>query len=300
MENRWNRYWTILGNAWKNLFKFRWNNLILYKNWRKMKMDIENEINDNIKFLAKSEIRLKILSELYDKPNNVRGLVKKTNITYSSISSNISKLERNNHIKKINKKYHINPMSEIYFETLMDFKNSIDIIMDFDGFWDNHDLNQISAESIRNITDLKESELVETTPLDIYKTHNTIKGQLLDSKSLKAIFPYLHPEYPQLIETILNNGGSVELVIPKSIYLAIISQIDLKVRKTASRKGNLKIYPVNDDLKLYLTICDETMSLGLFKNDGSFDQNRILISENEKSQKWAENLFENVKGEVIQ
>ena len=54
------------------------------------KMNIHNEINNDIKFLAKSEIRLKILSELYAQPNNVRGLVKKTNITYSSISSNIS------------------------------------------------------------------------------------------------------------------------------------------------------------------------------------------------------------------
>lgn len=41
------------------------------------------------------------------------------------------------------------------------------------------------------------------------------------------------------------------------------------------------------------------MSLGLFKNDGSFDQNRILISDNQKSHKWAENLFENIKSDVI-
>lgn len=263
------------------------------------KMNIHNEINNDIKFLAKSEIRLKILSELYAQPNNVRGLVKKTNITYSSISSNISKLEQNNHIKKINRKYHVNPMSEIYFKTLMDFKNSVDLISDYDGFWDKHNLNQLSMDSLKNITDLKDSELIETTPLDIYKTHNTVKEQLMKSKSLKAIFPYLHPEYPQLIENILKNDGYVELIIPKIIYQATISQIDLKIRKNASRTKNLNIYPVDSDLKVYLTISDGSMSLGLFKNDDSFDQNRILISEAEKSQKWAENLFETIKGEVI-
>jgi predicted transcriptional regulator len=41
------------------------------------------------------------------------------------------------------------------------------------------------------------------------------------------------------------------------------------------------------------------MALGLFKNDGSFDQNRILISSNEKSNKWAEKLFEHVRKQVI-
>ena len=40
------------------------------------------------------------------------------------------------------------------------------------------------------------------------------------------------------------------------------------------------------------------MSLGLFKNDGSFDQNRILISENEKSLFWANNLFETLLQQV--
>ena len=69
--------------------------------------------------------------------------------------------------------------------------------------------------------------------------------------------------------------------------------------KKASKTRKLKIYPANNDLKVYLTICDESMSLGLFKDDGSFDQNRILISENEKPQKWAGNLFETIKCDVI-
>ena len=51
-----------------------------------------NEINSDIRFLAKSEIRLKILSELYDCPDNVRGLVNRTAITYSSVSSNVNQL----------------------------------------------------------------------------------------------------------------------------------------------------------------------------------------------------------------
>ena len=54
-------------------------------------MNIQNEINDDIKFLAKSEIRLKILSELYKRPDDIKGLVKKTKITYSSVSSNVNK-----------------------------------------------------------------------------------------------------------------------------------------------------------------------------------------------------------------
>ncbi len=262
-------------------------------------MDIDSEINNDIKFLAKSEIRLKILSELQNSPNSVHGLVKKTKITYSSVSSNITKLEQNNYIKKIKSKYYLNPMTKIYFHTLMDFKRSVEIINEYSDFWDRHNLNQISIDSIKNITDLKDSELIETTPLDIYKTHNTIKCQIMESKSLKAIFPYLHPEYPQLIENILKDNGKVELIIPKNISNAITSKINVKLKQKALKNEKLIIHPSKHDLNVYITICDKSMSFGLFKNDKSFDQNRILISDNEKSKNWAENLFENIKYDVI-
>ena len=68
-------------------------------------MHNHSEINEEIRFLAQSEIRLKILSELYEQPNNISGLVKKTQITYSSVSSNVNKLEENEFIRKVEKKY---------------------------------------------------------------------------------------------------------------------------------------------------------------------------------------------------
>ena len=61
----------------------------------------------------------------------------------------------------------------------------------------------------------------------------------------------------------------------------------------------LKIYKSKDPLNLYLSICDASMSLGLFKTDGSFDQNRILISDNPHSHIWARELFEHVKQQVV-
>lgn len=262
-------------------------------------MNIENGINNDIRFLAQSEIRLKILSELNEEPDNIGGLVKKTRITYSSVASNVSKLEKNNYIERIKNKYYISPMTEIIFKSIMDFKSSVDLINNFDSFWDKHNLDQISIDSVKSITDLKNSKLIETTPLDIYKTHNTTKNQLMKSTSVKAIFPYLHPDYPRLIEKILKNNGTVELIIPRSIYQVIMSNIDNTVRRTAYRNKRLIAYPIKEDLQLYLTICDESMCLGLFKNDGSFDQNRILTSFDENAQKWAENLFDNIKHEVI-
>jgi predicted transcriptional regulator len=210
------------------------------------------------------------------------------------------KLERHKYITKINKLYHINPMSEIYFTTFMDFKNTVDLINNYDAFWDKHNLGQLSLESVKNITDLQDSQLVEATLVDIFKTHNTIKKQLMKSKNIKAIFPYLHPEYPRIIEKILKNNGSLELIMPEAIFNETIGRINKKVREKSIKNNRLKIHVFDDDLDLYLTICDENMSLGLFKNDGSFDQNRILISNNVQSRNWAEELFRYIKNQVVE
>lgn len=256
------------------------------------------EIHENIQFLAKSEIRLKILSELQEKPKSIAELVKSTQITYSSVSCNISKLEKNKHVKKIRSKYHINPLTLFYFKTLMDFKTSIKLTHDFNDLWDKHNINQLSLDAVRNINDLENATLIETTPIDIYKTHKIIKKNIIQSKNLKAVFPYLHPEYPKLIEHILKKNGRVELILPKYIFKETVFKIDESIRRNAARNGNLKVYAVKNDLRLYLTICDETMSLGLFKDDDSFDQNRILISDEHQSKEWAEDLFEHIKTKV--
>ena len=263
-------------------------------------MNIHNDISENIKFLAKSEIRLKILNELQQKPRDIHSLVKKTHLKYSSVSSNLIKLEKNNYITRTKHNYCINPMTEIYLTTFMDFKNSVDLINDYDAFWDKHNLKQLSIESIKNITDLKDSDLIEATPVDIYRTHDTIKKQVVKSKTVKAIFPYLHPEYPKMIAKVLKNNGSFELILPENIASETIARIEKELAKKSIGSEKLKILIVDGKLDLYLTICDETMSLGLFKNDGSFDQNRILISDSEKSRNWAEELFRYVKSQVIE
>jgi predicted transcriptional regulator len=261
-------------------------------------MENTNNIDNDIKFLAKSEIRLKILGELDKKPDNVRGLAKKTSIAYSSVSSNIGKLETHNYITKVENKYYINPMTQVYYRTLMDFKNSVDLVNNYNAFWNKHNLNQLSITSIKRITDLKNSELIETTPIDIYKTHDTIKNQIMDSKNVRAIFPYLHPEYPNLIEGVLKNNGTVELIVPKSIFNELMFRVNDSVRRQSLRNKKLNVHSFKDELNLYLTICDENMSLGLFKNDGSFDQNRVLVSSDKQSYNWAQDLFNHVKKQV--
>lgn len=263
-------------------------------------MIVNNEyIDDDLMFIVKSEIRLKILTELSIKPQSITEIVKKTNMAYSSVSNNISKLEDKNHVKKENKKYELSPMTKIYFNQLMEFKKSLDVIENFDSLWDKHDLTYLNNDAIKNITELYECKLIETNPTDIYKTHNTVKNQMKSSKKIKAILPYIHPDYPKLIEKILEDDGQIELIMQREIYKGLISNVDNKLKQRSIKAGNLRVHIINKNIDIYLLICDNSMNLGLFKNDGSYDQNRILNSDTKESLNWANNLFNTIKESVI-
>ena len=65
-----------------------------------MSTKVEN-INQKIQFLTKSGIRLHILNILSKNPQNIKELVNTTQITYSTLSSNLHKLQQEKYIQKI-------------------------------------------------------------------------------------------------------------------------------------------------------------------------------------------------------
>ncbi|MBR0058973.1 MAG: ArsR family transcriptional regulator [Methanobrevibacter sp.] len=54
-----------------------------------MKLE-ENYMKNDMMFIVKSEIRLKILTELIDKPQTIRQIVDNTKMAYSSVSNNLN------------------------------------------------------------------------------------------------------------------------------------------------------------------------------------------------------------------
>ncbi len=260
--------------------------------------DTLSNIEQQLKFLTKSEIRINILKCLKQKPYSINEIVRNTGMRYSSVSANMHKLEQNNNVYKQERKFKITSLTEMYLENILDFNRSLEIINNYGDFWHKHNIDELDYDSVKNLTEIYNSKLIKSTSLDIYKTYDIIKYQIMNSKNICAIFPYLHPEFPKIIEKELENGAKIELIVNYAIYKKLIFSMDRKIYQETLKNGNLKILPVKKELYIYLAICDESMSMGLFKNDESFDQNRILISYNEKAIKWGLNLFNDVKSRI--
>ncbi|MDO5849934.1 MAG: DUF1724 domain-containing protein [Methanobacteriaceae archaeon] len=255
-------------------------------------LDIYDDLTNEIRFLCNSEVRIKILKSLSNNPKTMRELNDLALLSYSSVSNNLGKLEDEGFLVKNDRKYYLTNIATLNLLNCLDFNNSISISNIFSDFLKTHDISPLCDDSLRDISSLNGSQLVESVSIDIYKPHNQFKSNIESANTLKVIFPYLHPDYPKMIKKLLAKGVSIEVLVNKDILDIFIGQLGLKYVKNAIYEGKLSLKYLTTNVKLSLAIGDNFVSIGLFKLDGSFDHNRLIISKEASAISWGEDLFE--------
>lgn len=248
-------------------------------------------VEDELKFLTNSEIRLKVLVDLLGGPLKVRDINRNSLLSYSSVSSNVHKLCNEGYVEKIHNSFQLTNLGLIYITILMDFHDVVTTISEFSDFWLDHDISSLSLDDLKKLSSLEGSDLIKSNYTDIYKTHKEFKRTFKDSKYLKVIFPYSHPEYPKLIRRLILKGVKVDLIVSKAILDSFVKDIGNDVVKKGIAQGNFSLKYLEEDIKIALAISNKFVTVGLFKTDGTYDQNRLLLSDRKKAIAWALNIF---------
>jgi predicted transcriptional regulator len=78
---------------------------------------------------------------------------------------------------------------------------------------------------------------------------------------------------------------------PSSLLTAFVKDIGKDVVRKGLTEGNFSLKYLDEDIKIALAISNKFVSVGLFKKDGTYDQNRLLLSDRKKAISWALDLF---------
>ncbi|WP_295621603.1 transcriptional regulator FilR1 domain-containing protein [uncultured Methanobrevibacter sp.] len=81
------------------------------------------------------------------------------------------------------------------------------------------------------------------------------------------------------------------MIVSKGILTAFVKDIGKDVVKKGLDDGNFSLKYLDENIKIALAISNKFVSVGLFKTDGTYDQNRLLLSNKEKAIAWGLNLF---------
>jgi len=248
-------------------------------------------VEKELKFFINSKIRMKILNCLLYGSLSMKDIHTKANLTYSSISNNIHKLEEKKYITENSGRYELNNLIKMKFLDIIDLNESIDVINNYSNFWKDHNTESIDIESLKKISQLKDSKIIESDPSDIYKTHNYFTKLLKKSYYVKSVFPIIHHEYYGIFENLLKNKVKMEFLLDKSIVYSFLRAIDPNLRRISLKENKLKIKYL-ENIKFHLTVTNNFISFGLFKEDNNYDQNKMLISSSKEAINWGNETFE--------
>ena len=88
------------------------------------------------------------------------------------------------------------------------------------------------------------------------------------------------------MKDLISQNKDVEILVPQNLLEGFQEKSDIET-----------LVPFNECDSFLLIVTDNVMILGLFLENGNFDQNRLLTSKKEGSLVWANNLFKNFKNE---
>ncbi|KZX12155.1 helix-turn-helix transcriptional regulator [Methanobrevibacter curvatus] len=251
-----------------------------------------NLVSNELKFITNSQLRLEAIKSFYIEDKMTMNEIYTTSgLSYSSTSTNIHQLERLGFLKSDKGIYSIKNLAKMKLEQLIKFSNSLNIINTFSDFLNEHKVDVIDGNYLNKIEDLSDSELVTSNLKDIYKPERTVKKYVETANSLKSIIPFIDCEFLKLINYLLENEISMKLLVPKSISNTFIKSLNRKEMKKGMDQGKFEIRTIKDEIKIFMTITEEILSLGLYKTDGTYDQNRIIISKDEKGINWGKKIF---------
>lgn len=251
-------------------------------------------ISTEIKFLPKSLIRLSVLKTLYESPMNMKDINEKTKLNYSAISNTIHTLELAGHIYFENNCYFLSNSMRICIGNILKLGSLMILLDEISPIIQNHVVNELTFDSIYDFHYLKNINLIESDGLNVYKTYEIIEKSIMNSEYVHAILPFSYNDFNDSFNKILKKNICVELISPLNIKNNILRRIN-------SSNDNFTINFFDfDGINAFLLVCtDKKMMLGFFKDDGSYDQNRLLTSTDDDCIKWANNLFESFKKENI-
>jgi len=187
--------------------------------------------------------------------------------------------------------YILTNIGEIVMRKLEEINLAIHVLSKNRQFWLEHDLSGIPISLLDRIGALNDSEVLTSTPTDLFKIVSTFYLLLENAKEIRGVSPIYNEELFTNFVKMVGKDIKIELVFTHDVLDAVLKDADQAELKEAL-KSNLKFYTVERQPSLAFTVTDYFLELGFFRPDGSYDWSNELLSYSEGSLSWGRQLYQ--------
>ena len=256
---------------------------------------VHNTWVDILDYLSplRSELKLKILLSLLSGERKIADLRSDVETRDTTILHVLEEFGELCLTTKSQGVYRLSSLGLLETNVFKELISTTEVIEKFKDFWLLHNVADIPSHLLLNIGALSDALLVRTDATELDIVHTKILEILKTSKKVRGISPVFHRDYVPVVERLLKEGNSVELIFSSKVLNRTLTSAETGLIKKYIQEGKLKI-SLNENVKIALTVSENSFSMGLFKLNGEYDYGADLISLNQEAIEWGEHLFEDV------
>jgi predicted transcriptional regulator len=213
----------------------------------------------------------------------------------STIIHAIRDMEQEKLIIEIKEGYHLTSVGKILSLKLLDLVKTLHTLETHQDFWLNHSINGIPNEFLERIHELKEYDIISSSPKNIWRSFSMYLELVKKAKEFRGVSTIFHPDFVKVVEKLAKKKIDIHIIITDDIFNSILKALDTRQRNELHKtlkKNNFGLWITGLNPRVAFTVTNSILSLALFSKDGTFDTSHNLISKNNQSLKWGLELFD--------
>ncbi|MFC7134193.1 MULTISPECIES: helix-turn-helix transcriptional regulator [Salinibaculum] len=159
---------------------------------------------ETLQFLAGSQVRVQLLSELQDRQADARTLVERLDVPHSTVQRNLNKLEDRGWVGvTLDRSYYATPVGEMVLDAL---DGLLGTVQSLDGLADFVDCVPFDLFGF-DIEDLSDADVVVADEQTPSAPLNAFVGHLDGASGFTLLAPHWNPAYREIVERQLPDSG---------------------------------------------------------------------------------------------
>ena len=247
-----------------------------------------DEMESQLKTLTGSGVRSKIINQLQDGPKGAPDLASHLGASVTTILHALKTLSDDGTVQRCSGGYELTHVGQLKSLLLKEMIDGLAALSENEKFWQSHDLSGIPVHLQARLGKLAGGICIEDEPNNLLKSQAVFIENVSKAKRIEGVSPIIAPGYTDMVSSLLEGGASVSLILTSSI----ISIIGPQTIQSWLASGNFRLFEILDGIKVAFTIADDSLFLGLYSNDGTYDPLRDLVCRGQDAVEWGGELFE--------
>ena len=256
---------------------------------------IFDEVEEELKFIASSGLRMKMMISLFEKPKTSTELKSEFKIGASTIIHTARDLEKEKILKEEIDGYHLTTVGKIITYKLIEMIKTLRALKKSQEFWLTHVIDDVPEKFLREMYKLYEHDAMRSSMRNVFKTLSIYLELSRKAKKFWGVSPIFVDVFVTLIKKLADRNADVKLVLTEEVFGEIKNKHRDVLKNVFSK---IELWIIQEEPKVAFTVTDSFLSVGLFEENGVYDPTYDIISRDEEAIEWGRELFEYYKSKA--